>query len=81
MFGLHHNTRLSNNDYKDMMRDYNKQYYKTVVEENLIRGGISTRLTDKDNGPRRKIGNHVIKERVYKEEDLNNGKNETTKTS
>ena len=66
MFELHHNTRLSNNSYKETMREYNKRNYDVVVKENLIKYGVNTRITLENNLPGRKIGNRQIKEIICK---------------
>lgn len=58
MFGLYHNTRLSNEDYKDMMRKYNYKYAKVVVNNNLIKGGINTR-TDKVILPGKRLNRKI----------------------
>lgn len=65
MFRLHHNTRLSNIGYKETMREYNKRDYDKVVKENLIKGGVNTRITLENNLPGRKIGNRQIREIIY----------------
>ena len=64
-FSLYHNTKLSNKDYRELMREYNKRDYCLVVKENLIKGGINTRVGKYDI-PRRKLGGY-IKERTVSE--------------
>lgn len=59
-FGLHHNTRLSNQDYINQMRIYNIVNKETVIDRNLIKRGKKTRISKKHNLPGRKIGNNQI---------------------
>lgn len=66
MFKLYHNTKLSNKEYQDTMRKYNKDNYDVVVVENLIKGGVDTRVSENNILPGRKLGGY-IKERTYKE--------------
>lgn len=68
-FGLHHNTKLSNEDYINMMFDYNMENYDVVVKENLLEGGKGTRLITGNEIPRRKIGNNQIVKRLAREVD------------
>lgn len=65
MFGLHHNTKLSHTDYTKQMKEYNTKYYDKVVKENLIKGGITTRISDNNILNGRKIGNIVIPKFKY----------------
>jgi len=60
MFKLYHNTKLSNNDYKQHMREYNKRDYSIVVEKNLIENGVNTRTSNKNILPGRKLGKKII---------------------
>lgn len=66
-FKLYHNTKLSNNGYKELMRLYNKENYDIVVKQNLIKGGVNTRVSEDNNLPGRKYGRR-IKELYVKEE-------------
>lgn len=59
-FRLHHNTKLSNNAYKETMRSYVQRDYDLVVKENLLKGGVNTRTTNENGLPGRKIGNNKI---------------------
>ena len=49
MFGLYHNTRLSNYEYIENMSQINNKYRDIVVKENLIKRGVKTR-TSHENG-------------------------------
>lgn len=66
-FRLHHNTRLSNEEYIDMMNNYTMEYYDVVVKENLLKHGKGTRLITGNEIPRRKIGNNQIVKTIAKE--------------
>lgn len=59
MFGLYHNTKLSNNEYKELMRGYTKENYNKVVKDNLINKGKKTRTSDKNILPGRKLGKDI----------------------
>ena len=63
-FKLYHNTKLSNQEYKDLMKKYNNRYYDLVVKKNLIEGGVKTRVSENNILPGRKLGGY-IKENVY----------------
>lgn len=67
-FGLHHNTRLSNNEYVVKMRKYSLDNYDLVIDKNLIDGGINTRINHENGLPGRKIGNNRIKTIYYGKE-------------
>lgn len=67
-FGLHHNTRLSNEEYVEKMRDYTLDYYDVVIKENLIESGKATRISITNNLPGRKIGNNRIQKTQYSKE-------------
>ena len=43
--GLPNNERLCSKKYIEKMREYNKENYKKVVENNLLKRGIKTRYT------------------------------------
>ena len=64
-YGLYHNSRLSNKEYRDVMRKYNKDNYNVVVEKNLLEGGKGTRVSSSNILPGRKIGNNKIKEEIF----------------
>ena len=72
LFNLYHNTKLSNDEYKETMREYNKRDYDKVVKENLIKGGVHNRTTNLIL-PGRRLGGY-IKESIYKEGVLNENK-------
>ena len=55
MFGLYHNTKLSNNEYISIMQTHNDKNKDTVVNQNLIKSGFNTRMTDIYNTPGRKF--------------------------
>ena len=63
-FKLYHNTKLSNNGYKELMRLYNKENYDIVVKQNLIKGGVKTRTSKQNNLPGRKYGKRIV-ETIY----------------
>lgn len=63
MFGLYHNTKLANSDYQETMRKYNEQYSDIVVKDNLLKGGMNTRVGIVDI-PRRKLGYKVQEQTV-----------------
>lgn len=63
MFKLYHSTRLSNDNYKDLMRSYVKRDYKVVVEDNLIKCGTNTRTNENNILPGKKM-NKPIPERM-----------------
>lgn len=75
IFGLYHNTKLSNDGYKNLMRKYNKRNYDRVVKGNLLEKGVNTRTTNNYKLPGRKIGNNCIKERVVSEVNYSEEKN------
>lgn len=68
-FKLYHNTKLSNTEYKDLMRQYTKDNYNQVVVENLVLGGIGTRTSEKNNLPGRKLGGY-IKEKIIETKEV-----------
>lgn len=49
MFGLYHNTKLSNISYRNKMAEYNKCYKDIVVDINLLKKGKKTRVSKKNN--------------------------------
>ena len=63
MFGLYHNTRLSNYEYIENMSQINNKYRDIVVKENLIKGGKKTRITHENGLAGRKF-QHKISKRV-----------------
>ena len=63
-FGLYHNTRLSNDEYKCTMRRYNKDNYDKVVKDNLLKGGAKTRTSSTNVLPGKKM-NKKISEIVF----------------
>ena len=65
-YGLHHNTRLSNEDYINQMRIYNTVNKEIVVNRNLLEKGKRTRISETHNLPGRKIGNNQIQYNIIK---------------
>ena len=63
MFGLYHNTRLSNYEYIENMSQINNKYRDIVVKENLIKGGTKTRITHENGLAGRKF-QHKISKRI-----------------
>ena len=61
MFGLYHNTRLSNYEYIENMSQINNKYRDIVVKENLIKGGTKTRITHENGLSGRKFQHKVSK--------------------
>lgn len=62
---LYHNTRLSNKAYIKQMQIYNNENKAVVVDKNLIKKGILTRMTSEYNTPGRKRQGK-IKESIIK---------------
>jgi hypothetical protein len=66
-FKLYRNTRLSNYEYQKTMAGYNKKYRETVVMNNLIEKGKSTRITsDKVFTFKRKYGKPILETFIKK---------------
>ena len=63
MFGLYHNTRLSNYEYIENMSQINNKYKDKVVKENLIKCGVNTRISHENGLAGRKF-QHKISKRI-----------------
>ena len=63
MFGLYHNTRLSNYEYIENMSQINNKYKDKVVKENLIKCGVNTRISHENGLSGRKF-QHKISKRI-----------------
>ena len=63
MFKLYHNTRLSNYEYINNMSQINNKHKDIVVKENLIKGGVKTRITHENGLAGRKF-QHKISKRI-----------------
>lgn len=65
MFGLYHNTRLSNYEYIENMSQINNKHKDVVVKENLIKCGVKTRITHENGLAGRKF-QHKVTEKVLR---------------
>lgn len=65
MFELYHNTRLSNYEYINNMSQINNKYKDKVVKENLIKGGVNTRISHENGLSGRKF-QHKVTEKVLR---------------
>ena len=63
MFGLYHNTRLSNYEYIENMSQINNKHKDKVVKENLIKCGVNTRISHENGLAGRKF-QHKISKRI-----------------
>ena len=65
MFGLYHNTRLSNYEYIENMSQINNRHKDKVVKENLIKCGVNTRISHENGLSGRKF-QHKVTEKVLR---------------
>ena len=65
MFGLYHNTRLSNYEYINNMSQINNKHKDVVVKENLIKCGVKTRISHENGLSGRKF-QHKVTEKVLR---------------